>query len=130
MCWRLGLQQRCLLVLVFLVLRDPYGIRPLVMGKRPSGSLVGATDYMMASESVALRQLGFTDIVDILPDKLLLFGRVALPYSGRSFLNLHTRPTFLNTCTLPAQILLLMASAFIKVGRTWATSSQIPSLRF
>lgn len=47
--------------------RDPNGIRPLCLGSRPSETKEGAMDYMFASESVALKQLGYGNIRDLLP---------------------------------------------------------------
>ncbi|EED33117.1 amidophosphoribosyltransferase [gamma proteobacterium NOR5-3] len=44
--------------------RDPYGIRPLVVGYRGEGS---EREYMVASESVALDVLGFRLLGDVAP---------------------------------------------------------------
>lgn len=62
-----------------LAFRDENGIRPMVMGSRPSFTLQGTTDYMVASESVALRQLGFGNIVDILPGQAVFIGKGSKP---------------------------------------------------
>ena len=52
--------------------RDPYGIRPLVYGKRETDQGI---EYMMASESVALDILGFQMIADVSPGEAVFISR-------------------------------------------------------
>lgn len=59
--------------------RDPHGIRPLSLGSRPSADKEGAMDYMFASESVALKQLGFSNIHDVLPGQGVFIGKGSEP---------------------------------------------------
>ncbi|CAM1504152.1 Fc.00g017430.m01.CDS01 [Cosmosporella sp. VM-42] len=59
--------------------RDSFGIRPLILGSRASTTVEGGVDYMLASESIALRQLDFKNFVDIEPGQAVFIQKGGKP---------------------------------------------------
>lgn len=62
-----------------LAFRDPWGIRPLVLGKRVSG-LVG-TEWIVASESLVLESAGYDVVRDVAPGEAVFITRSGELYS-------------------------------------------------
>ena len=73
-----------------LAFRDPYGIRPLVLGRRPKG-FVGF-EWIVASETVALESQGWEFVRDVEPGEA-----VFVTMSGE----LHTRQCAANPTLVP-----------------------------
>lgn len=69
--------------------RDPHGIRPLVIGRRetPQGN-----EYMLASESVALDQLGFELLRDVGPGEAVFIDEHGRFYSQQCVPVTHHTP--------------------------------------
>lgn len=61
-------------------MRDPNGIRPLVIGTREAGNKI---EYMVASESVALNAAGFSLMRDILPGESIYISQNGDFYSNQ-----------------------------------------------
>ena len=61
-----------------LAFRDPFAIRPLVIGKRTTEQ---GDDYMVASESVAIDSLGYTLVRDVEPGECIFIDKAGHFYS-------------------------------------------------
>ena len=78
-------------------LRDPNGIRPLVLGQRetPKGA-----EWMLASESVALDMLGFKLVRDVAPGEVVYIDIARAPaLAGVRRRPRAMRPASSSTCT-------------------------------
>ncbi|MGF1739677.1 amidophosphoribosyltransferase [Vibrio profundum] len=70
--------------------RDPHGIRPLCLGKREEN---GRTEYMVASESVALDAVGFDFMRDVAPGEA-----VYITFDGQLYTQQCADNPTLNPC--------------------------------
>ncbi len=64
--------------------RDPFGIRPLIFGKRESEE---GTEYIIASESVAVASLGFEVIRDVAPGEAVYISQDGQIYTRQCAAN-------------------------------------------
>lgn len=70
--------------------RDPHGIRPLVYGKRETAE---GTEYMIASESVALDTLGYEMVRDVRPGEAIFINT-----QGECFTQICAKQTQSSPC--------------------------------
>ncbi len=72
-----------------LAFRDPYGIRPLVVGVARTGK---GAEYLVASESVALDTLGFERVRDVAPGEAIFIDYDGNFYSRQCAANSQHNP--------------------------------------
>ncbi|MFQ3249451.1 amidophosphoribosyltransferase [Glaciecola sp.] len=69
--------------------RDPFGIRPLALGKRQTEH---GDEYMVASESVALDSVGFTFVRDVAPGEAIYVNEAGELFTKQCAKNPKTSP--------------------------------------
>jgi amidophosphoribosyltransferase len=69
--------------------RDPFGIRPLIIGRNEA---MGGTEYVVASESVALDALGFEVLRDVAPGEAIFIDQTGRFHSRQCAADPLLRP--------------------------------------
>jgi len=72
-----------------LAFRDPYGIRPLIIGV---DAAMGGTEYVVASESVAVDALGFEVLRDVMPGEAIFIDQTGAFHARQCAANPVLRP--------------------------------------
>ena len=72
-----------------LAFRDPYGIRPLVIGVNEA---MGGTEYVVASESVAIEALGFSVLRDVDPGEAVFVDQTGVFHARQCAANASLNP--------------------------------------
>ncbi len=72
-----------------LAFRDPFGIRPLIIGKNEQ---MGGTEYVVASESVAIEPLGFKVLRDVAPGEAVFVDNTGAFHSRQCAENPSLNP--------------------------------------
>ncbi|MFT4157396.1 MAG: amidophosphoribosyltransferase [Microbacterium sp.] len=77
-----------------LAFRDPYGIRPLILGKRPSqvDGAVGKDEWVVASESLVLENGDYDIVREIAPGEAVFITNDGEPYSQQCAENTTLAP--------------------------------------
>lgn len=73
-----------------LAFRDPFGIRPLILGKRPAEN--GKFDYVVASESLVLESGGYEIVRDVEPGEAIFITKDGELFSRQCSENPILRP--------------------------------------
>ena len=99
--------------------RDPWGIRPLALGKRDTED---GEEYIVASESVAIDGTGFKYMRDVEPGEAIYITNDGKLYSRQCADKPIHCPCIFSTCTLRVPTRLLMAFRSMPLGLIWAVS--------
>ena len=91
--------------------RDPWGIRPLILGRREGTN--GGEEWVLASESVALQALGCEIVRDIDPGEAVFITAGGQFYENNVQNPQLIRLVFLSMFTSHAPTQLSMESAYI-----------------
>jgi len=102
-----------------LAFRDPFGIRPLVIGRNRTDE---GPEYLVASESVALTAFGFELVRDVQPGEAVFVDEGGTLYNGSAPPSPSKRLAFSNTSISLGRIRSSRASRYTRAGCTWAAA--------